>query len=118
VAALVVAALGVYGLLADAVARRRYEMAVRLALGARRSAVVGMVARWGLYRVGAGIVAGLVLGLWVSRLAAGMLVGVKAWDPGVYLLVVVVLAGAAGVAALLPASRAARSDPSTLLREG
>ncbi|HUP21564.1 MAG TPA: ADOP family duplicated permease [Thermoanaerobaculia bacterium] len=118
VAALVVAALGVYGLLADAVARRRYEMAVRLALGARRREVVGLVARWGLYRVGAGIVAGLVLGLWVSRLAAGMLVGVKTWDPGVYLLVVVVLAGAAGVAALLPASRAARCDPSTLLREG
>lgn len=117
-AALAIAALGVYGLVADAVARRRYEMAVRLALGASRPGVVGLVARWGLYRAAAGVAVGLALSLGITRLAAGMLGEVGAWDPMVYLLVAVVLAAAAGVAALLPASRAARNDPATLLREG
>jgi ABC-type antimicrobial peptide transport system permease subunit len=117
-AALLVAALGVYGLIADAVARRRHELAVRLALGALPREVVGVVARWGLLRVSAGIAVGLGLGLWVSRLAAAMLVDVKAWDPMVFLLVVVVLALAASAATVLPARRAARCDPATLLREG
>jgi putative ABC transport system permease protein len=117
-AALLVAALGVYGLIADAVSRRRHEMAVRLALGARPGEVIGVVARWGLLRVGAGIVAGLALGLWVSRLSAAMLVDVKAWDPTVFALVVAVLAAAASAAAFLPARRAARCDPASLMREG
>jgi ABC-type antimicrobial peptide transport system permease subunit len=69
-------------------------------------------------RVAAGIAVGVGLGLAVSRMASGMLVGVAAWDPLVYLLVVLILSVAAAGAVVFPARRAARCDPATLLREG
>jgi putative ABC transport system permease protein len=114
--ALLLAAVGVYGVAALAVAQRTREIGVRMALGARASNVVALFVRQALRRVAAGGVAGLVLGLVAARLLSAVLYGVGPADP-------VSLAGAAGVMALsavaaswLPARRAARVDPVVALR--
>jgi len=115
-AALVIAVFGLYGLVSDAVTRSRFELAMRLALGASREQVLALVARRGSWMVGGGILGGLLLGLVVSRLGASMLGGSSPHDLPIYLLVVIVLGLAAGIATWLPARRAARLDPARLLR--
>ncbi|MEX2611211.1 MAG: ADOP family duplicated permease, partial [Gemmatimonadota bacterium] len=116
VLAMVLAVVGVYGVLSYTVAQSTREIGVRMALGAGVGTVVGMVMR----RVGRLLVAGLVLGIGGALLVSGMLTGllyqVSALDPLVFALVPVLLGGVAVAASWIPARRAARIDPAVALR--
>jgi putative ABC transport system permease protein len=114
--ALVLAALGIYGVVSHAVAQRTHEIGVRMALGAAVRDVVRLVARQGLTPVFIGLVLGLGAGVAVSRLMSGLLYGVTPTDPITYLSVVAILAGVALLACVAPARRAARVDPLIALR--
>jgi len=114
--ALVLAAIGIYGLMAYSVTQRAQEIGIRLALGAESSHIRNMVVFQGLRPVLAGVVCGLAAAFGLARLIAGFLFGVKAWDPLVFFLVPVILVGVALVAVLLPAMRASRVDPIHALR--
>jgi predicted permease len=114
--ALLLASLGVYGLLACIVAERTREIGIRMAFGAARATVVRMVMARGLQLIACGSVVGLTGGLVASELIRGFLYGITATDP-VTFVVVVVLVGAMGtMAAMVPAIRAARVDPIVALR--
>lgn len=114
--ALVLAALGIYGVVAHAVAQRTHEIGVRMALGAAIGDVVGLVVRQGFTPVAGGLVAGLAAGVAVSRLMRGILYGITPNDPVTYAAVVLVLTAVALVACAAPARRAARVDPLTAIR--
>jgi putative ABC transport system permease protein len=114
--ALVLAAVGVYGVVAYSVSARTREIGVRLALGARPGDVVRLVMRQGVGIVAAGVVIGAALALLSARLIAGLLHGVSPTDPGVLAGVAALLAATGLLSALLPAARAARVEPGTALR--
>jgi putative ABC transport system permease protein len=114
--ALLLALVGIYGVIAFAVAQRTHEIGVRMALGAQRPQVVRMVARQGMSIASAGIVIGVALSLALTRLLTTMLYEVTPTDPWTFGLVVAVLAAAAFVAGCVPALRAARVDPIVALR--
>ena len=118
--ALLLASVGLYGLMAFSVVQRTGEMGLRMALGAARLSVVRMVMREALLLVGIGLVIGVPCALITGRLAAsqvsGLLFGLSATDPTTMMGAVLVLMGVAAVAAYLPASRAARVDPMVALR--
>ena len=114
---LVLAAIGIYGVLSYSVARRTREIGVRMALGAVRSRVVAMVLRDSLTPVVIGSAVGVVAAIIGARVIAALLYGVSATDPFTFAGVVVVLIGVAVVASIIPASRAARVDPIVALRE-
>ncbi len=116
VLALVMAAIGIYGVVSYTVAQRTREIGVRLALGARLADIVGMVIGEGLRRTAAGLVLGLVGALAASRAVASLLYGVGAMDPATYGAVMVLLVAVTVAACLLPAWRAARVDPLLALR--
>ena len=109
--ALVLGGVGVYGVVAYAVARRTREIGVRMALGARARDVLVMVLREGGVLVTAGVVLGLLGALAASRLLAGFLFGVSTTDPAVFMAVPSLLAVVALGACVVPARRAARVDP-------
>jgi putative ABC transport system permease protein len=115
-ASLVLAALGIYGLLAVAVAARRREIGVRIAVGASPSSVGRRVLSESLLTTAWGIAVGAVIAFFASRLLEGMLVGVSARDPITFALVSLTLLLVAAAAALVPALRAARTDPAITLR--
>jgi ABC-type antimicrobial peptide transport system permease subunit len=115
-AALLLAAIGIYGLMAYSVAQRTQEIGIRLALGAGLSNVRNMVIFNGLRLAAAGVVIGLGAAFWLSRLIASLLFGVKTWDPIVFSSVPGVLISVALVAVWLPALRASRVDPIAALR--
>ena len=116
--ALLLAGLGLYGVVAHAVSARRTEIGLRMALGALPAGVVRLVFR----RVGVVIVAGLALGLagswWAARLIAPLLFQTEARDPTTFAGTAAVLVAVGVLAAWVPARRAARLDPATVLREG
>jgi predicted permease len=114
--ALLVAAAGVYGVLAYAVARRTGEMGVRLALGAHPRGVFGLLVGEGMRMAAIGLAAGLVGGVLAGRLLSGLLFGVAPWDGVVLGGVSALLAAAAFVSGAVPARRAARTDPAVALR--
>jgi predicted permease len=114
--ALLLAAIGLYGLISYIVARRTNEIGVRLALGAQPSQVEGMVVRGALRLAGAGVVLGIAGAALSSRLLAGLLYGVTAWDPASYFVAALALSAVATLAAWLPARRAAAVDPAVALR--
>jgi putative ABC transport system permease protein len=116
-AALVLGAIGIYGVIAYSVARRTREIGVRIALGARRAEVLGMVLGEGLRLVGLGLVTGFVAALAAHRLLAGLLYGVQPNDPAVLLSVPFVLGVVALAAMLIPACRASNVDPVIAMRE-
>jgi putative ABC transport system permease protein len=116
--ALLLAMAGTYAVLSYLVTQRRGELAVRMALGATPRGIVALVARESVMLIGIGVVTGLAGAAVSARLLSGLLFGVGALDRVVVLLVVVA-AGAAGlVAAVFPARRATRVDPTTSLRGG
>lgn len=113
---LVLAAVGVFSVLAVAVSDRRRELAIRAAIGADASNLVrGVVAR-GLALTGSGLVLGLIASLALTRTMTGILYGVRPIDPLTFVAVAIVLALAAGIASYLPARRAATTDPLIVLR--
>jgi putative ABC transport system permease protein len=115
--ALLLAAVGLYGVLAFAAAQRRREFGVRLALGATRASLQRLMLRHAAALAAWGIAAGWLLALLTAQLLSGFLYGVAPLDPLTLLLAPLVLAAVALVAAWLPARRAARLDPLTALRE-
>jgi predicted permease len=116
VIALVLAAVGVYGVMSYAVSRRMREIGVRLALGASPFTVVRMVVREGMTVAVVGAAVGLVGALVLTRSMASFLYGVRSSDPLTFAGVSIVLLGAALFATYLPARRAARTDPLIALR--
>lgn len=114
--ALAIAALGVYGVCADAVSRRTREIAVRSALGARRSDLLRLVMWRGLVQGAIGIGSGLLIGLAITRFGSSMLLGISARDPLVFGGVPLVLGAVTLLATYLPARRAMRLDVSRALR--
>jgi predicted permease len=114
--ALVLAAIGTYGVLAYMVTERRREIGIRMALGADHGTVVGDVMRQGLGLAAAGIVLGVIAALGLGRLVASLLFGVQAWDPITLGAVIGTIGLVAGLASGLPAWRASRVDPTIALR--
>ncbi len=114
--ALVLAVMGIYGVMALAVAQRRREIAIRLALGARGSGMIFMVLRWSALMAAVGIAAGLIASLTTGKALESLLYGVKPMDGWTVAGVVLVLALAAFLAGLVPALRAGRVDPASLLK--
>jgi predicted permease len=115
--ALILAASGIYGVIAYAVARRTREIGIRMALGARAADVVREAVRSATGTALAGVVVGLALAIPLAQLMRGILYGVSAADPSTFVAVALVLLLAAMVAAWVPARRAARVDPTEALRE-
>jgi putative ABC transport system permease protein len=114
--ALVLASIGIYGLMAYSVQQRTQEMGIRMALGADRSRIRNLVVWQGMQLTIAGVVVGICAAFGLTRLIASFLFGVKTWDPIVFVTVPVVLAAVALVAVWLPATRASRLDPIEALR--
>jgi len=114
--ALVLASIGVYGLMAYSVARRTGEIGIRMALGARVEQVLRAVMREALWLALAGLTLGLGMSLWLGRLVGSLLYGVTSSDPITMTVAVLVLFGITLLAGMGPARRAARVDPLTALR--
>jgi ABC-type antimicrobial peptide transport system permease subunit len=114
--ALVLAAIGLYGILAYAVARRTNEIGIRMALGATRSGVVWMVLREALALAACGVVAGLPVAVSLGQTAKGLLYGVAAFDPATFAGASLLLALFAALAAAVPGRRAGSLDPMAALR--
>jgi putative ABC transport system permease protein len=114
--AMVLAAIGLYGVMSYSVAQRTKEIGIRMALGARRPDVVALVVKQGMALVLMGIVAGTVLSLAMTRLIAGMLFGISATDPLTFAGVAMLLGAVAFLANYLPARRGASVDPMVALR--
>jgi ABC-type antimicrobial peptide transport system permease subunit len=113
---LLLAALGLYGVLAYAVVGRRTEIGIRIALGAGRNSIIRLVLGRVFVPVALGVVIGAVVSLWASSFVASLLYEVRPRDPATFGGAVVILAGVAFVAGWLPARRAARIDPMRILR--
>ena len=114
--ALLLAALGVYGLMAHSVAQRQREIGIRLALGAESGQIRNMVVLQGLRLAVLGAIFGVLAASGLTRWMAGFLFGVTPWDPLAFAVVPAILAGVALAAAWLPASRASRVDAASALR--
>ena len=114
--ALVLAAVGLYGVTAYTVEQRTSEIGVRMALGADRSSVVKMVLRGAFWQVGVGLALGIPAAIGAGYLIAEQLFGVRPWDPAMLTVATVLLGLAALVAAVIPAQRAASLDPMEALR--
>ena len=114
--ALVLTAVGLYGVMAYSVVLRTRELGIRLALGATRTAVLRAVLRRGVVLVAVGLLVGLVAAVTLTRVLSGLLYEVSATDPAVFASIVALLAAVALGASYLPARRATRVDPVIALR--
>jgi putative ABC transport system permease protein len=114
--ALLLAAVGIYGVMSYSVSRRTHEIGIRISLGASRADVLRMVVRQGMVQVLAGTAVGVAGALLLSRLMAGMLYGVRPTDPATFAAVGIVLGLAALAATGVPARGATRIDPMVALR--
>ena len=113
---LILAIVGVYGVMSYAVSQRTQEIGIRIALGAQRRDILRMIGRQGLVIVASGLTVGVLAALAVGRLVSDFLVGITPSDPGTYVGVSVLLATVAGVATYVPTRRATRVDPMVALR--
>jgi ABC-type transport system, involved in lipoprotein release, permease component len=116
VVAMLLASIGLYGVIAYSVARRTREIGIRMALGAQRSTVVGLVMKQGLGIAAVGVGVGVVLGLGGAKAMAGALYGVSFIDPVAWGTAIGLLFLVAALANLIPAHRASVVDPSSALR--
>jgi putative ABC transport system permease protein len=114
--ALVLASIGIYGLMAYSVQQRTQELGIRMTLGADRSRIRNLVVWQGMQLAIAGVIVGVGAAFGLTRLIASFLFGVKSWDPVVFVTVPIVLAGVALLAVWLPATRASKLDPMEALR--
>jgi predicted permease len=114
--ALVLAAIGIYGLMAYSVQQRTQEIGIRMALGADRTTIRNLVVWHGMRLVIVGVILGVGAAFGLTRLIASFLFGVNSWDPFVFVTVPVILAAVALVAVWLPATRASKLDPMQALR--
>ena len=115
--ALLLAALGTYGILSYMVSERRREIGIRMALGAAQRSVVQMVMGQGIAIAGAGLVLGLAGALALNRVMASLLFGVQPTDPATFVVVAATIVTVAVIACFLPARRAAQVDPMVVLRD-
>src|SRR5580692_9949080 len=115
--AVLLASIGIYGLLAYMVGQRSREIGIRMALGARRGDILRMFLRKGVALAGVGIVAGLVFSASTASMMASLLYGVRPHDPAVFLIVPLLLFAIAVLASYLPARRATKVNPIVALRE-
>jgi len=115
--ALLLASIGIYGLLAYMVGQRSHEIGIRVALGAQPSDILGLILRRGMLLSGADILAGLLLAAIAAPMIASLLYGVRPIDPPVFLAVPAVFLAVAVLASLVPARRAMNVDPIVALRE-
>jgi ABC-type antimicrobial peptide transport system permease subunit len=113
---LLLASIGLYGLVSYAVAQRRREVGIRMSLGADHASILRLLLGSGLRPVIGGAAAGLVVALVLARLLQGLLYGVSALDAATFGVAVIALLSIAGLAVALPAFRATRVDPSNALR--
>src|SRR5208283_4494716 len=114
--ALVLAAIGIYGLMAYSVQQRTQEMGIRMALGADRNTIRNLVVWHGMRLAIAGAILGILAAFGLTRLIASFLFGVTSWDPIVFCTVPVILTAVALLAVWLPATRASRLEPMQALR--
>ena len=114
--ALLLAAIGIYGLMSYSVEQRTQEIGIRAALGAGRPEIVRLIVVQGCKLAGIGVALGLAIAYGLTRVLASLLFGIQASDPLSFSAVAAVLAGVALVATFLPARRAARVDPAEALR--
>jgi predicted permease len=115
-AATLLASIGLYGVMAFVVARRRKELGIRLALGAQPTAVLALVMREVLLLLAIGLAIGIPLAMTLGRYVASQLYGIKATDPAIAIWTVVLLTFVSALAGLIPATRASRIDPILALR--
>jgi putative ABC transport system permease protein len=114
--ALVLAAVGIYGVMSYSVAQRTHEIGIRMALGAQTSAVLKLAVGYGLKLVGAGIIIGLIASFALTRVMSTLLFGVTATDPTTFMLISLLLIAVAAIASYLPARRATKVNPIIALR--
>jgi putative ABC transport system permease protein len=114
--ALVLSAIGVYGVMAFLVSEQTHEIGIRMALGAPRESVLGMVFRRGFLTIAAGLLVGLPSAYAMARLVASLIYGVSPSDPATFAGIPLALMAAAGVAIYIPARRAMKIDPIIALR--
>jgi ABC-type antimicrobial peptide transport system permease subunit len=115
--ALVLAAVGTYGVLSYTVAERNHEIGIRMAVGAQAGHVLGMVLRSGLALAGTGLVLGVLAAVGATRLMRSLLFGVSATDTTTFVAAPIVLAVIAVAACIIPATRATKVDPVDALRD-
>jgi ABC-type antimicrobial peptide transport system permease subunit len=114
--ALLLAAVGTYGVLSYVVAQRRREIGIRMALGAARSSVLAMMMKQGLVLAGTGVIVGLAGSLGLNQLLTSLLFGVQPADVMTLATVIPLIVGVAALATWVPAWRASRLDPNVVLR--
>ena len=114
--ALLMAAIGIYGLMAYSVQQRTQELGVRMALGAQAANIRNMVIRQGMLLAGIGLVIGIGGAFWLTKFLTGFLFGVKTWDPMAFIFTPILLCAVALIAVWLPARKATRVDPMSALR--
>ena len=114
--ALLLAAIGIYGLMSYAVAQQTQELGIRMALGADRRDLLRLILKQGMKPAGAGVIAGLVMALAATRLLSSLLFGVKTYDLFTFGTVAVLLLFVALFSTYLPARRAMQVDPAVALR--
>ena len=117
VLAVLLAVIGLYGVISYTVARRRNEIAIRMAMGASRENIVTLVMREAAIVMTAGLPIGIALALAGGKAAESMLFGLKPWDGATLALALAGLAAVAAAASLFPALRASRLDPMVALRQ-
>jgi len=117
VVAIVLAAVGIYGVLSTVVRQRTAEIGMRIVFGARRASIFGLVLREGLRLSAIGIAVGLAVAFLMTQFMTKLLVGVRPTDPMTFVSITVLFFAIASVACWLPAYRASRLDPTAALKE-